>query len=249
MILLDEFISLNVSPEFLSLFLVVVQLGAILAVPVLFWERLNPFSRKKQSAERRKAFCVWGRVAVGAMPAAILGLLMDDYIDSHFFNFWVVALALVFYGIVFIFVEKNKADEKNSIKSIDEMTYIDALKIGAFQSLSLIPGTSRSGSTIIGGMLIGISREASAEFSFFMAIPIMLGASLLKVIKFLISGFSATADEMLLLLVGSVVSFIVSILAIRFLMDYVKHNDFKPFGIYRIVLGFVVLIYFVIQVI
>lgn len=247
MILLDEFISLKVSSQFLSLFLVVIQLGAILAVPVLFWDRLNPFSKKKQSAEKRRVFCVWGKVAVGAMPAAILGLLLDDILDKYLYNFTVVAIALIFYGVIFIFIEKIKAEEKNSIKSIDSMTYIDALKIGAFQSLSLIPGTSRSGSTILGGMLIGVSREASAEFSFFMAIPIMLGASLLKVIKFFVGGFSATSDEMILLLVGFAVSFIVSVLVIRFLMDYVKRHDFKLFGVYRIALGLLVLVYFLVK--
>ena len=244
MILLDEFIKLDVSEEFMSMFLVVIQLGAICAVPVLFWERLNPLSKKKNTFERKSILRVWGKVIVGTLPAAVLGFVLDDLLDRYFYNYIVVALALIIYGIVFIFAEKNKAEEKNNIKSIDELTYTDALKIGAFQSLSLVPGTSRSGSTILGGMLIGASREASAEFSFFMAIPIMLGASLLKILKFVISGVTFAMDEALFLLVGIIVSFVVSLIAISFFMDFVKSHSFKIFGYYRIILGAVVLIYF-----
>ena len=247
MILLDEFLRLDVSGEFLSMFLVVIQLGAICAVPVLFWDRINPFSVKKTSSEKKQILDTWGKVLVGSIPAAVLGLLLDDILDRNLYNFIVVALALIVYGIIFILVEKSRAEKKNVIKNIDSLTYRDALKIGAFQSLSLVPGTSRSGSTILGGMLIGVSREASAEFSFFMAIPIMLGASALKIVKFLLAGFSATTDEIVLLSVGLIVSFAVSIFVIRFLMDYVKRHDFKLFGYYRIILGFIVLIYFLIK--
>lgn len=247
MILLDEFLRLDVSGEFLSMFLVVIQLGAICAVPILFWDRINPFSVRKTSSEKKQILDIWGKVLVGSIPAAMFGLLLDDILDKYLYNFIVVAAALIVYGIAFIFIEKSRAETKNVVKTIDSLTYVDAIKIGVFQSLSLVPGTSRSGSTILGGMLIGVSRETSAEFSFFMAIPILLGASALKVVKFLISGFTATCVEILLLLIGLIVSFIVSIFAIRFLMDYVKHHDFKLFGYYRIVLGFAILIYFLIK--
>ena len=244
MILLDEFIHLDVSDEFMSMFLVVIQLGAILAVPVLFWDKLNPISRKKSNAERKVILQIWGKVLVGSIPAALLGFLLDDLLDKYLYNYIVVAIALIVYGIIFIFKGKSRAEHKYRVESLETLTYKDALKIGAFQSLSLIPGTSRSGSTILGGMLIGASREASAEFSFFMAIPVMLGASLLKIAKFLISGFVATAEEILLLLFGIAVSFIVSLAVIGFLMDYVKKHSFRVFGIYRVLLGITVLLYF-----
>ena len=247
MILLDEFIRLDVSAEFLSMFFVVIQLGAIMAVPVLFWDRINPFSVKKTSSEKKQILDTWGKVLVGSIPAAVLGLLLDDFLDRYLYNFVVVAAALVVYGISFIFVEKSRAESKNNILSIETMSYVDALKIGAFQSLSLVPGTSRSGSTILGGMLIGVSREASAEFSFFMAIPVMLGASAFKIVKFMLAGFVATKDEILLLFVGMIVSFAVSFFVIRFLMDYVKRHDFSLFGYYRILLGIAVLIYFLVK--
>lgn len=247
MILLDEFIRLDVSAEFLSMFFVVIQLGAIMAVPVLFWDRINPFSVKKTSSEKKQILDTWGKVLVGSIPAAVLGLLLDDFLDRYLYNFVVVAAALVIYGISFIFVEKSRAESKNNILSIETMSYVDALKIGAFQSLSLVPGTSRSGSTILGGMLIGVSREASAEFSFFMAIPVMLGASAFKIVKFMLAGFVATKDEILLLSVGMIVSFAVSFFVIRFLMDYVKRHDFSLFGYYRILLGIAVLIYFLVK--
>lgn len=244
MILLDEFIHLDVSDEFMSMFLVVIQLGAILAVPVLFWDKLNPISRKKSNAERKIILQIWGKVLVGSIPAALLGFLLDDLLDKYLYNYIVVAIALIVYGIIFIFKGKSRAEHKCRVESLEALTYKDALKIGSFQSLSLIPGTSRSGSTILGGMLIGASREASAEFSFFMAIPVMLGASLLKIAKFLISGFVATAEEILLLLFGIAVSFIVSLAVIGFLMDYVKKHSFRVFGIYRVLLGITVLLYF-----
>ncbi len=244
MILLDEFIHLNVSEEFMSMFLVVIQVGAILAVPVLFRDKLNPISRKKSKYERKTVLQIWGRVLVGSIPAAVLGFLLDDLLDKYLYNYFVVAIALIVYGIIFIFIEKSRAERKHKVENLEALTYKDAIKIGAFQSLSLIPGTSRSGSTILGGMLIGASREVSAEFSFFMAIPVMLGASLLKTAKFLLSGFTATKDELLLLLFGITVSFIVSLAVIRFLMDYVKRHSFRAFGIYRIFLGIIVISYF-----
>lgn len=247
MILIDEFLKLEVSEEFKELFFVVIQLGAIIAVPILFWDRLNPFSKKKSESERKSTWSLWAKVIVGAIPAAVIGVLLDDFFDEHFYNYVVVSVALVAYGIAFIIVEKLKAGKKFTVESVEDLTYADALKIGAFQVLSLIPGTSRSGSTILGGMLVGTSRTAAAEFSFFMAIPIMLGASGLKVLKFLASGFTATSEEVWLLVVGIVVSFLVSFFIIKFLMDFVKRHDFKPFGIYRIAIGALVLVYFVIK--
>ena len=247
MILVDEFLHLKVSPEFLEMFLVVIQLGAICAVPVLFWDKLYPLSRKKSKEENNAIWQTWFKVIVGVLPAAVLGVLLDDILDEHLYNYIVVAIALIAYGIAFIFIEKNKAEKEFRVNSVTELSYKDALKIGAFQVLSLIPGTSRSGSTILGGMLSGVSREASAEFSFFMAIPIMLGASALKILKFILEGFSATGGEIVLLAIGMVVSFVVSVYVIKFLMDFVKRHDFKIFGYYRIGLGAFVLIYFIIK--
>lgn len=247
MILVDELVKLNVSDAFLEMFLVVIQLGAICAVPVLFWDRLFPFSKSKTQEQKKATFGIWGKVIVGAIPAAVLGLLLDDLLDKYLYSYIVVAIALIVYGVGFIIVEKIKAEKDFAINSVEDMTYIDALKIGAFQCLSLVPGTSRSGSTILGGMICNVSRSASAEFSFFMAIPIMLGASGLKLLKFILEGVTASWEEILLLFVGMVVSFLVSFFVIRFLMDFVKRNSFKIFGIYRIALGAIVIVYFVIK--
>jgi len=247
MILLDEFINLDVSEEFMELFLVVIQLGAICAVPILFFDKLNPFSRKKTAPERRMVWQLWLKVIVGVLPAALIGLVLDDFFDEHFYNYIVVSVALVVYGIAFILIEKFKGKNTYRVERVEDITYRDALVMGAFQVLSLIPGTSRSGSTIIGGMLGGVSRVASAEFSFFMAIPVMLGASLLKIVKFIYEGFTATGFEVLLLLVGMAVSFVISLFTIKFLMDFVKRHTFIPFGIYRIALGAIVLTYFLIK--
>jgi len=251
MILVDEFISLKVSPEFMELFLVVIQLGAICAVPVFFFDRLNPFSKKKSDKEKKDTWSLWFKVVVGVLPAAIIGVLFDDFLDEHLYNYIVVSIALIVYGVVFIIVEKRRKNKAERIvgsgyriEKIEDLTYRDALVIGAFQVLSLIPGTSRSGSTIIGGMLTGVSRSVSAEFSFFMAIPVMLGASLLKVLKFIKAGYDVALAELGLLFVGIIVSFFVSLLAIKFLMDFVKRHTFIPFGIYRILLGAVVIFYF-----
>lgn len=247
MILIDEILKLDVSEKFLEMFLVVIQIGAILAVPVLFWNKLWPLSKKKSVAERKGTLTLWLKVIVGAVPAAILGVLLDDLLDKYLYSYIVVAIALVVYGVAFILVEKFKAEKEYRIENVEDIGYVDALKIGAFQCLSFIPGTSRSGSTILGGMLSGVSRKASAEFSFFMAIPIMLGASALKILKFILDGFTASTNEIILLLVGIVVSFLVSLFAIRFLMDFVKRHDFKIFGYYRIGLGLLVVIYFLIK--
>ena len=246
MILVDEFLKLNVSDAFKEMFFVVVQLGAIAAVPVMFWDKLYPFSKKKSREERKRTLNLWGKVIVGVLPAAVIGLLLDDFFDEHFYNFVVVAIALVVYGVAFILVEKFKKNSEYRIDDVYSLTYKDAVIIGAFQMLSLIPGTSRSGSTILGGMLTGVSRVASAEFSFFMAIPVMLGASGLKLVKFIASGISVSGTEIAILLVGIVVSFLVSIVAIKFLMEFVKKHSFIPFGVYRIILGAVVIGYYVI---
>jgi undecaprenyl-diphosphatase len=248
MILVDEFLKLDASEGFKELFFVVIQLGAILSVPVLFFDKLNPFGKKKSEEDKSKILSLWIKVLVGVAPAGVIGVLFDDWFDEHFYNYVVVALALIIYGIAFIAIEKYR--EKREVKTfavndVYDITYKDAIKIGLFQVLSLIPGTSRSGSTIIGGMLSGVSRSASAEFSFFMAIPIMLGASLLKILKFILAGLAMTALEAWILVVGIVISFLVSLVSIKFLMEFVRRHSFTAFGIYRIVLGAVVLIYFI----
>ena len=247
MILFDEFINLKVSGEFKELFLVVIQLGAICAVPVLFFGKLNPFSPKKSAEEKKNTWILWSKVIVGALPAAFIGLLLDDFLDEHFYNYVVVSIALIVYGVAFIIVEGLNKNKNFRVERVEDLTYADALKIGAFQILSLIPGTSRSGSTILGGISTGVSRKASSEFSFFMAIPIMIGASGLKILKFLIEGYVASFEEIALLLIGMLVSFLVSVFVIRFLMDFVKRRSFASFGIYRIALGTVIIGYFVIK--
>ena len=242
MILLDEFLQLNVSDGFKEMFFVVIQLGAILAVPVLFWKKLFPFSKSSTQEERKSIISLWLKVCVGVIPAAALGFIFDDLLDEYLYNFVVVAIALIVYGVAFILIEKS--DREYRIDSVYDISYKDALIIGSYQVLSLIPGTSRSGSTILGGMLTGVSRTASAEFSFFLAIPVMLGASLLKILKFILKGFTVAPFELLLLIIGIVVSFIVSVFVIDFLMSFVKKHSFSSFGIYRIALGLVVIIYF-----
>ena len=249
MILVDELLRLNASDEFKELFFVVIQLGAILSVPIIFWDKLNPFSKNKNDIEKGKVISLWSKVIVGVLPAAIIGVLFDDWFDKHFYNYLVVSITLIIYGIAFMFVEKSpiKKEKKYTVTSVYDLTYKDAIKIGLFQILSLVPGTSRSGSTILGGISIGVSRAASAEFSFFMAIPVMLGASLLKVVKFIGEGIVMTPLEAWILIIGIVVSFVVSIVAIKFLMEFVKRHSFYVFGIYRIVLGVIVIIYFLIN--
>jgi len=247
LILLDEFIKLNVSSEFYEMFEVVIQLGAIFAVLLLFFHKLNPFSPGKTPEQQKNTWILWGKVIVAVLPSAVLGLMLDDWFDAHFYNYVVVALALIIYGVAFIEVEKRNAGKKFRIRKVDKIDWRTAFLIGAFQCLALIPGTSRSGSTILGAILLGVSRSAASEFSFFLAIPTMLGASALKVLKFILSGTSVTLTEVLVLLVGSFVSFVVSLLAIRGLMKYVRKHSFSIFGVYRIVLGAVVLIYAAVQ--
>ena len=244
LILLNNFISLNVSEEFWEMFEVVIQLGAILAVVLLFWQRLWPFGKNKSVTKKRKTWNLWFKIIVGVLPSAIIGLVLDDWFNAHFYNYVSVAIALVVYGVLFILIERWRAGKKDRIRKVDQITYRDALLVGAFQVLSIIPGTSRSGSTILGGMILGLSRSAAAEFSFFLAIPTMVGASLLKIVKFMATGVAVTGQEWVILLVGCLVSFLVSVAAIRFLMGFVKRHTFSAFGIYRIVLGVLVLIYF-----
>ena len=247
LILLDEFIRLQVSAEFYEMFEVVIQLGAILAVIVLFFHKLWPFSTKKCVDEKKQTWNLWFKVIVAVIPSAVLGLLLDDWMDAHLYNYVVVAIALIFYGVAFILVEKRNNGASFAINSVYEIDYKTALLIGAFQCLSLIPGTSRSGSTILGAILLGVARPAGAEFSFFLAIPTMLGASALKLMKYVLEGMIPTTGEIAVLLVGCVISFVVSLLVIRVLMDYVRRHSFSVFGIYRIILGAAVLVYFLLR--
>ena len=247
LILLNEFITLNVSEEFQSMFDVVIQLGAILAVIVLFFYKLNPFAPSKTAPEKKKTWDLWFKVIAAIIPSGVVGVLFDDWMDAHLHNGIVVSIALIVYGIAFILVErKNEGKHLRMVDDVHAITYKTALLIGLFQCLSLVPGTSRSGSTILGAILLGVGRSAGAEFSFFMAIPTMLGASAIKMLKFLLSGVGITGQEIGILLVGCVVSFIVSLLVIKALMDYVRRHSFSAFGIYRIVLGALVLAYFLI---
>ena len=275
MILVDEFVSLAVSPDFLELFLVVIQIGAICAVLVLYFHKLNPFSPRKTAAEKRGTWRLWGMVVVGCIPAAAIGLTLDDFFSEHFYNAWTVAVALIVYGVVFIVIERHNRRREAAylasreprgaharpvvgpgddgddaeqalfrVHTVDEIDWKTALKIGCFQMLAIIPGTSRSGSTIIGGMLCGCSRTAAAEFTFFLAIPVMFGWGLLKALKFVMGGLVMTTTEIAVLVTGIVTAFVVSILSIKFLMGYIKKNDFTAFGVYRIIVGVVVLAYF-----
>ena len=246
MILLDAFIHLKVSPEFYEMFQVVIQLGAILAVILLFFHKLNPFSPKKAAQEKKNTWTLWFKVIVAVLPSAVLGLLLDDWMDAHLYNYVVVAITLILYGVAFLFVE-NRNKNSTNFDTVHDLDYKTALLIGAFQCLSLIPGTSRSGATILGALMLGVSRSAGAEFSFFLAIPTMLGASALKLLKFVLSGVSATGLELLVLAVGCVVSLVVSLLVIKGLMEYVRKRSFKVFGVYRIILGILVLGYFLIK--
>ena len=243
LILLEKLIQLDVTEAFYELFQVVIQLGAIGAVLVLFFQKLNPFSLKKTEIQKKNTWNLWLKVVIAVLPSAVLGLLFDDLLDAYLYNYITVALMLIVYGVAFLVVEK-KAGHKLHIQDVQDIDYKTAFLIGAFQCLSLIPGTSRSGATILGALLLGVSRSAGAEFSFFLAIPTMLGASALKLLKFLLEGNLPTTSELTILLVGCAVSFLVSILVIRVLMDFVRKRSFAPFGIYRIVLGAAVLLYF-----
>ena len=247
LILLNEFVRLNMSSAFQSMFDVVIQLGAILAVIVLFFHKLNPFALSKTVAEKKRTWSLWFKVIAAIIPSGVVGVLFDDWMDAHLHNGIVVSLALIVYGIAFILVERrNQGKFSRSIDDVHLIDYKTAIAIGVFQCLSLVPGTSRSGSTILGAILIGVGRSAGAEFSFFMAIPTMLGASAIKGLKFLLSGVSATSTEIGVLAVGCFVSFVVSMLVIKGLMEYVRKHSFSAFGVYRIVLGIIVLAYFAI---
>ena len=245
LILLNEFINLKVSQEFQSMFDVVIQLGAILAVIVIFFHKLNPFAKGKSPAQKKATWALWFKVCVAILPSGIVGVLFDDWMDAHLHSGIPVAIALIVYGIAFILVEKRNAGLKPRIEKVWHIDLKTAILIGCFQCLSLVPGTSRSGSTILGAILLGVGRSAGSEFSFFMAIPTMLGASAIKLLKFLVSGAAFGFGELVLLLVGTVVSFVVSMFAIKALMNYVRRHSFSAFGVYRIVLGVVVLVYFI----
>lgn len=249
LILLDELVHLKVSEAFYEMFQVVIQLGAILAVIVLFFHKLNPFSPKKSYKMKRNTWQLWFKVIVAVIPSAVLGLLLDDWMDAHLYNHVVVASTLIIYGVAFILIERRNAGRKPLVKSVYEIDYRTAIYIGLFQCLSMIPGTSRSGSTILGAILLGVGRSAGSEFSFFLAIPTMVGASGLKAVKFLFEGNPVTGTEVMVLVVGCVVSFLVSLVAIKALMDYVRKHSFSAFGVYRIVLGILVLLYFLITLI
>jgi undecaprenyl-diphosphatase len=243
MILVDEFLKLNVSPAFKEMFLVVIQLGAILAVVVLYFHKLNPFSSQKTRKEKNSTLRLWIKVIIAVIPAGIIGAIFDEKLNLLFYNFQTVAVTLILYGILFIVAENYNKSRVPSVTRYAQLSYKRALLIGVFQVLSLIPGTSRSGATILGAILLGTSRGIAAEFSFFLAIPVMFGASALKVRNF---GFSLQPMEWAILITGMAVAFLVSIIAIKFLTGYVKRNDFKVFGYYRIVLGIIVLLYWLI---
>lgn len=243
MILVNEWIQLDVSDAFMEMFLVVIQLGAILAVVVLFFNRLNPLSPKKNKEEKMATMRIWYKVIIGILPAAVIGILLDDWLTNIFYNYITVASMLILYGILFIIIENKHKNVTPKITSFNELSYKTAFFIGLFQVLSLIPGTSRSGATILGAIILGTSRFVAAEFSFFLSIPVMFGASIIKIYKF---GFVFTSSEIITLLVGMVTAFIVSIVTIKFLLNYIKKHDFKVFGWYRIVLGIIVVIYFLV---
>lgn len=241
MILVDEIIHFNVRPEFMSMFRVVIQLGAILAVVILYFQKLNPFDSRKTEKQKMITLNLWMKIIVACVPAAVFGFLFDDWMDAHLYNGYVVAATLILYGIIFIVMENRNQYRQFPTQKSTQISFQMAMYIGLFQVLALIPGTSRSGATIIGAMLLGCSRATAAEFSFFLGVPVMFGASLLKLVKF---GFHFTGVEIFYLLVGMIVAFGVSVYSIRFLMEYIKKNDFKLFGYYRIVLGVIVIAYF-----
>lgn len=246
MLLFDEFAKLNFSSEFKSVFMVVIQLGAIMAVIFTYWSSLNPFDKHKNYREKRNTIELWKKILIGAIPAGIIGIIFNNYIEKYFENMWVISAMLMFYGILFIVIEQFRKNKniKPKIESFGEMTYLDALKIGGCQILALIPGTSRSGSTIIGGLLIGVSRKIAVEFSFFMGIPIMLGSSTLKIVKY---GFKYSNTEIFYLSIALILTFIVSMFVIKSLVNYLKDNDFRIFGWYRILLAILIVGYFLIK--
>lgn len=241
MILVEEFIQLSASDAFKEMFFVVIQLGAILAVVLIYFHKLNPIAPSKTRQEKKDTMSIWYKVIVGVLPAAVLGFIFDDWLNDHLYNYMTVAIMLIVYGILFIVIERRNKNHRPRINEFSDLTYKTAFLIGMFQVLSLIPGTSRSGATILGGILLGSSRFIAAEYSFFLSIPIMFGASLLKLVKF---GFAFTGMEIAILATGMIVAFVVSVIAIKFLMGYIKNNDFQAFGWYRIVLGVLVIGYF-----
>ncbi len=249
MILLNEFVHMNVSEDFWDMFLVVIQLGAILAVVLLFWKQLWPFrfakKDRKKGIVKTETMSMWFKIIVACVPAAVVGLLFDDFLEKYLYTPTVVAIMLILFGIGFIIIENGNRSKAARVRSLSQLSYKDAIIIGMFQLIAAVfPGTSRSGATILGGLMIGVSRTVAAEFTFFLAIPVMLGASLLKIGKFFLKGYALAAGEAVILLVAMAVAFIVSVLVIRFLMGYIKKHDFKVFGWYRIALGAVVLLYF-----
>ncbi|ALS38245.1 undecaprenyl-diphosphatase [Enterococcus rotai] len=243
LILVDEFIKMNLSKDFMEMFNVVIQLGAIMAVVVLYFHKLNPFSPQKNETEKKDTWILWSKVIVACAPAAIIGIPLDDWLEAKFHNFFTVALMLIVYGIAFVVIEKRNRDRKPKCTDLRDFTYKAAAIVGFFQVLSLIPGTSRSGATILGAIIIGASRFVATEFSFFLGIPVMFGASFLKIAKFVMKGNSFGFTETFILLVGSIVAFVVSIIVIKFLLNYLKRNDFTAFGWYRIVLGVLLISY------
>ena len=249
MILLNEFVHMNVSEDFWDMFLVVIQLGAILAVVLLFWKQLWPFrfakKDRKKGIIKTETMNMWFKIIVACVPAAVVGLLFDDFLEKYLYTPTVVAIMLILFGVGFIIIENGNRSKAARVRSLSQLSYKDAIIIGMFQLIAAVfPGTSRSGATILGGLMIGVSRTVAAEFTFFLAIPVMLGASLLKIGKFFLKGYALAAGEAVILLVAMAVAFIVSVLVIRFLMGYIKKHDFKVFGWYRIALGAVVLLYF-----
>ena len=242
LILLNEFISLDVTEDFFSMFEVVIQLGAILAVVLLFWKEIWPFSAKEKYCIKQDTFLMWFKIVVACIPAAVVEILFGDVIEELFYNYIVIALALIVFGIAFILIENKNQRKRPRMDSIADITWMTAFWIGMFQLIAAVfPGTSRSGATILGGILLGVSRSVAAEFTFFLAIPVMFGASLMKVLKF---GFVFSSTELVILIIGMITAFLVSLVVIRFLMGYIKKHDFKVFGWYRIVLGILVLVYF-----
>lgn len=247
MILVDEIIHLNQPAAFKNMFLVVIQLGAILAVVVLYFDKLNPFSLSKKPAQRTATLILWSKIVLACIPAAVIGLLVDDILDEYLMNGYVVAATLIIYGVLFLIIENRNQYKTFDVQKVGDISFQTALYIGLFQLLALIPGTSRSGSTILGAMILGCSRAASAEFSFFLGIPVMFGASLLKIVKYLVNGSVFSGAQVFYLIMGMVVAFVVSVYAIKFLMGYIRQHDFKFFGYYRIVLGVVVILYFTVS--
>lgn len=246
MLLFDHFAKLSFSKDFKDLFMVVIQLGAIMAIVFIYWSRLNPLDRHKNSREKHETIELWKKIIIGAIPAGVVGLLFNNFIEKHFENMWVIASMLAIYGALFIVIERYRTIHRISprVEKFEDMTYKDAAKIGAYQMLALIPGTSRSGSTIVGGLLTGVSRKIAVEFSFFMGIPIMLGSSALKIVKY---GFKYSSSEIMYLTVALVATFIVSMIVVRFLIDYLKKHDFQLFGWYRIILALVMICCFMIK--